>query len=283
MRVAILGCSGRMGRLFTKYFLKRGYQVVGSDKRASKRLPGGFTFTLSNADAVKEAEFVLVAVPLEETVRAADEVVPFMKRGSTLVEITSVKGKIPAQLRRKLEGRRLFLLSIHPLFGPLARVEGSKISVIGGSRGISTARRLFPEARLIPMRGPDHDRMIAFALTLVHTTNFAFLLALAKGIGVKRFERVAPPLGSAQLNLSKAVLSSSPSLFGHIQVDNPFAVEVLSSLIEELEDLRKAIAKNDLAGLERKFSRLASEFKGDELDRALQNVYRGPSLSPVSS
>lgn len=262
-----------MGALFARYFLKRGYEVAGFDKRRPKRLPNGFKFARSNADAVSGAEYVLVAVPTDETVRAVDEVLAFMSQGSTLVEITSVKGGGLDELHKKLSGKKLSLLSLHPLFGPLAQVNGSKICVVGSSSGMQAARELFPDVRLIRMMRADHDKMMAFALSLVHLTNVAFVSAVAGGIGVKRFERIAPPLGSAQLNLGRAVLSSSPSLLGHIQVDNPFVTEMLSSLIGELEELKETIAKKDLMGLERKVSSLASEFSRAELDRAIQRVY----------
>ncbi len=269
-----------MGSLFTRYFLKRGYEVAGFDKRRPRRFSQGFRFARSNADAVREAEFVLVAVPAGETVRAVDEVLPFMKQMSTLVEMTSVKGRIPSELGRKLGEKGLFLLSLHPLFGPLGRVEGSKICVVGSGRDMSVARRLFPKAQLIRMRSTDHDRMMVFALSLVHLTNIAFISTLVKGIGVRRFEGVAPPLGAVQLSVGKAVLSSSPSLFGRIHVGNPFVTEMLSSLIEELEGLKNTIAKNDVVELEKKFSSLAAEFRRTELDAALEKVYAWLYVSP---
>ncbi len=280
MKIAVLGCSGGMGSLFTRYFLNHGCEVAGSDRLRRRGLPAGLRFSESNKDAVRGADFVLVAVPTAEIVRVAAEVLPSMEVGATLVEMASVKGGLPHELRSMLRrGKRCFL-SVHPLFGPLGGVSRGTICVVGTSRDLSVARRLFPDGRLVRIDSSDHDRMMAFALSLVHLTSMAFASVVAKGVGVGRFERFAPPLAATQLNLGKAVLSSSPRLLGHIQSDNPFTVEVLSSMIDELERLKRDVARKDTGRLEQTTSRIAAEFRRAELSAALQKVYAGLGEPP---
>lgn len=250
---------------------------MGFDKKRRKGLPAGIGFAASNTEAVQDAEIVLVAVPIDETVNVVSEVLPFMRQGSTLVEITSVKGNITDRLTKVLARRKVSLLSLHPLFGPLARMTSLNICVVGSRQDVTTARRLFPRARLTHLRATDHDRLMAYALSLVHLSNVGVVSTLAKGIGIEEFRRVAPPLASAQLNVGKAVLSQSPSLLAHIQVDNPFAVEVLSSVIAELENLKKMVTRKDVADLERRFAALAGQFTRAELEEALRSVYPLPS------
>ena len=262
-----------MGSFFVGYFLRRGWKVMGFDTKKANGLPAGVEFAGSNARAVQDADFVLMAVPMAETAKVAREVSSFMKRGSPLVEITSVKGSGLSELRKYLKSEKVPLLSLHPLFGPLAKMKGAKICVIGSQQDLSTARRLFPEARLIRMGAKAHDRLMAYTLSLVHLTNLAIVSTLVKGIGAVRLKRVAPPRGSAQMNLGKAVLSQDKSLIAHIQTDNPFVGEVLSSVIAELESLRKLISGNDAAGFERRFADLAGKFARAELNRALERTY----------
>lgn len=273
MKVAVLGCSGAMGSFFVNYFLKEGYRVVGSDKRRVGGPPAGFKLASSNPDAVLNADIVLVAVPIRETAKVVGEVLPFLKKGSRLIEIASVKGRTPAELKKILAPRKASLLSLHPLFGPSARSKTFKICVIGGKRDVSAARLLFPKARLIPLSVSEHDRLMAYALSLVHLTNLAFISAVAKGVGEEEFERATPPIASVQLNLSRAVLSQNPSLFSQIQVENPFVGDALSSIIAELEDLKRMIDRDDAVGLEKRFVALAKEFERAKLDKALRGVY----------
>lgn len=273
MKVAILGCSGAMGYFFVKYFLEEGYRITGFDKRRVEGPPARFRFANSNSEAVRDADIVLIAVPIRETTKVVREVSPFIKEGSTLIEITSVKGKTIAELRKVLTPKKVSLLSLHPLFGPHAQSKDFKICVIGDKHELSVARRLFPEARLILFSARYHDRLMAYTLSLVHIMNLAFISAVAKRVGVEEFERAAPPTASGQLNLSQAVLSQNPSLFSHIQTNNLFVRGALSSIIAELGGLKRMIDRDDVAGLEKRFVTLAGEFERTKLDKALRNVY----------
>lgn len=262
-----------MGSFFTKYFLEGGHMVAGSDRGRVGGHLGGFKSASSNPEAVRGADVVLVAVPIRETAKVIREVSPFIKEGSTLIEIASVKGRGLAELKKILAARKVALLSLHPLFGPNARSKSLKICVIGNKRDLSATRQLFPEARLIQLSARAHDRLMAYTLSLVHIVNLAFVSVLAKGMGVDEFERTATPTGSGQLNLSQAVLSQNPSLFSYIQVENPFVADVVSLLIAELQGMKKMIGRNDVAGLEKRFTALAGGFERVELDKALRRVY----------
>ncbi len=272
MKIAVLGSSGAMGAYFTTYFLDRGHAVVGSDPRKVKLGPR-FERTRSNKRAVHDADAVLVAVPPRETSRVVREVLPSMKPGSTIIEITSLKSGELSGLRRAVALRRVSLLSIHPLFGPNSRLKRPKICVIGGARELSAARTFFPRALFLPMSGREHDRLMAFTLSLVHLLNLSFISALADGIGISRFEGISTPLGSAQLRLAKAVLSQKPSLFSYIQAENPYVVEMLSSLIGGMKRLMDAAGGGDAAELQRLFLENSRRFRRGDLEEALRQVY----------
>lgn len=274
MKVAVLGCSGKMGSFFVRHFTEAGDSVTGSDRRPPARSRPALRFRRSNSQAVRDADITVVAVPMDETEKVVREVKQSLRKGSVLIEISSVKGKRPSKLKRVLGANGVSLLSIHPLFGPKAGSSRLKICVIGDKRGLATARSLFPEATLIQLSARDHDRLMAYALSLVHLVNLVFVSTLIRGVGASKFGRVAPPTAATQLNLSKAVLSQDPSLITRIQFDNPFVSEVLSSLIEEIQEIGKAIRRGDSARFERKFAALAEEFAKEDLDKSLGSLYR---------
>lgn len=273
MKVAVLGCSGAMGAYFVRRFLADGHEVAGSDIGPGSRPPAGLSFLSTNREAVRDADAVLLAVPIRDTVNVAREVSAYLKEGSIAVEMTTVKANMLGELKRAFARRRVALLSVHPLFGPLSRTPNPKIFVVGTPRDVSIARSLFPWAKLLRLREEEHDRVVAYALSMVHLLNLAFVSTLKKGIGVDEFVRVATPIGSAQLNLAKAVLSQDPSLYSYIQLENPSAVEVVSSMVEELQGLKKVIASKDSQEFEKRFVSLSAEFGRAELASALKRVY----------
>ena len=277
MKVAVIGCSGAMGSYFVRRFIADGHDVTGSDIRRGTRLPAGLSFTSSNPGAVREADVTLFAVPIRDTVEVVREVSPRLKERSIAVEITSVKAKVRSELKLTLGRRAVRLISVHPLFGPLSAARNPKILVIGGAREASIADSLFPWADLIRLGEKEHDRAMAYALSLVHLLNLAFVSALKSGTGVGEFARMATPMGAAQLNIAKAVLSQDPSLYSYIQLENPYVVEAISSAIKELVRLRKIIAGKDAQEFEERFVSLSAEFGRRDLADALEKVYSASS------
>jgi prephenate dehydrogenase len=272
MKVAVLGAAGAMGSFFANYFVKKGHKVTGSDIRRTGS-PARIVLAGSNSDAVRGADVVLLAVPIRMTANVLREVSPHLKRGSTVVEITSVKGKMLAELKRICSLSRVTLLSIHPMFGPQSRSRNLKMCVIGNRRDKTAADHLFPGAKTILLGAEEHDRLMAYTLSLVHMLNLAFASAVADGVGIDKFTEVATPFALTQLNLSKAILSQEPHLFSFIQAENPFVGNVLSSVISQLEVFRGSAEQRDITTFEKQFSALAARFNRADLVAAMRRVY----------
>ncbi len=269
----MLGSSGAMGSYFTTYFLRRGDLVTGSDIVRSKDFSKGFKFAKSNILAVRDAHLVLVAVPIGETARVVREVSRSLVSGCILVEIASVKTGVLPRITKAVARKDVSLLSLHPLFGPRLRFKRMKMCVVGDKNDVRTASKLFPEANLIPLSLLAHDRLMAFALSLVHLMNIAFVSSIEKGVGKRRFEKIAPPTASLQLKIAKAILSQDASLYSSIQIENVFVEQVLSSMIRELGELREMVLRKDRKHFEKRFSELGGAFRKHEKEEALRTIY----------
>jgi prephenate dehydrogenase len=275
LKVAVIGSSGGMGRFFARYFVSRGDDVTGSDPRAAGAPQPGVRSARSNSDAVKGAELVLVATPVDRTVETVDEILPLLSPGACVVEISSVKGKVVGPLKKRLRSRKVRLLSLHPLFGPsLSEQKGMKICVVETDReSLSLARGLFPEAKLIRMKEREHDRMMGLILSLTHILNIAYAGTVSRHLSAEEFRSLETPTSSVQLTLAEGVLSQSPSLYSYIQLENAFSSEFLGALIEELSSLKRLIDAKDRAGFEKRFSEISRAFAGDS-ESAIGSVYQ---------
>jgi len=276
LKVAVIGSSGGMGRFFARYFVSRRDDVTGWDPRAAAGgSQPGLRSAASNGEAVQGAELVLVATPVDRTLETVEEILPQLAPGACVIEISSVKGKVVGPLKRKLQSKGVKLLSLHPLFGPsLSEQKGMKICVIetdGGS--LSLARRLFPEANLIPMDEEEHDRMMGLILSLTHVLNIAYAGTVSRYLSAGEFRRLETPTSSVQLTLAEGVLSQSPSLYSYIQLENGFSSEFLGALIEELSSLKRLIDAKDRDGFEKRFSEISKAFVGDS-ESAIGSVYQ---------
>ncbi len=278
MRVAVLGSSGGMGSLLARYFISKGHSVVGFDpsKRRRRKLPFGLRLERSNQRAAKGTKLVLLAPPIDLTLQVAEEVLPHLSRGATLVEISSVKHGILPKLLQLTRQKGIRLLSVHPLFGPsLRRTAGMKIAVITTERfeSLRLAKRIFPDARLIPIKPQSHDREVALVLSLTHLVGMAYAAVVGKERGVKRFRELASPASLLQLTVAESILAQDPSLCSYMDVENPSSLEFLGAFERELGTLKELLSERDRGAFEEKFKETARLYSRGEAAIASEKVY----------
>jgi len=274
LKVAVLGASGGMGSFFARYFLEKADTVRGSDSRKTRDPParGGERVVSfpTNSDAVRGCDVTIIAVPMDSTLKVAKEIAGELKPGSTVVEISSVKGKTLPALK-KLVGEDVTLLSIHPLFGPaLESTKGMKIAVIAGKRGgadgpeVALTRRLFPEARIIQMSGEEHDRTMAVILSLTHLLNVVYAGTVSQFLTPDEFMRVSTPNSSMQLTLAEAVLAQDARLSYAIQAGNVYTGKVARAASRELKRVLSMIENSDWKAFDEHLSKLSKTYRTDK-------------------
>lgn len=275
MKVAVLGSSGGMGRLFCRYFLSKGREVVGSDPERRVIRDPRFRLADSNVTAVRDADVVLIATPIEKTVETLAEVEKALVPGVCVVEITSVKGRMLEALSKRVDARNARLISLHPLFGPsLGPRSEMKLCVIRTDpRSLARARSLFPDANLITMSAQDHDRSMGIILSLTHLLNIAYAGTVRRFLSPTEFRKLQTPTSAVQLTLAEGVISQSPSLYSHIQLENDYSAVYARALGEELRVLLSLIERKDKTAFEKRFAEISKGFAGDS-KAALDLVYQ---------
>ncbi|HLQ03284.1 MAG TPA: prephenate dehydrogenase/arogenate dehydrogenase family protein, partial [Nitrososphaerales archaeon] len=248
MRVAVLGSSGGMGSLFARYFISKGHNVIGFDPSKRGKPIRGLKLASSDQSAAEGAKLVLLAPPIDQSLRVAEEVLPSLSRGVTLVEISSVKVEILPRLLELTRQKGMRLLSVHPLFGPsLRRTAGMKIAVLTTEKfeSLRLARRIFPDARLIPIEPESHDREVALVLSLTHLVGMAYGAVVGKQEGIRRFKELASPSSLLQLTVAESILAQDPSLCSYMDVKNPSSLEFLEAFEKELGALKEFLTRHD--------------------------------------
>jgi prephenate dehydrogenase len=86
--VAVVGAAGKMGSWFMSYFSHRGLDVSAFDINQKILKPSDRVKIQNNlTDCVKDADFVLVCVPVQKTPQAIKECTKSMKDGAVIGEI----------------------------------------------------------------------------------------------------------------------------------------------------------------------------------------------------
>jgi len=246
-KVAIIGAAGRMGLWFTKYFISNGFQTTVSDleteevKKTAQQT--GALYASDNTTAVYDADYVFLCTPIKTTATLITELLPHMKKGSVLAEITSIKSGIFEALK-KTSDYGIKPLSIHPMFGQSTdSIEGVTIVVVPVNNQCSEeiiAKSLFPGANIRIADLIEHDKIMSINLSLTYFINLALGSTLSTE-DVTKLKSFAGTSFTLQLALLESIVNEDPKLVEVLLFENTLNLEYIEKFIQEINQLRDLV------------------------------------------
>lgn len=264
MKVAVIGGAGRMGRWLVRYFVSQGHGVVVSDVRLDEARAvaeeAGVEVAGSNVEAVKDADLVVVSVPIGATPAVVREIAPHSRKGTVIAEISSLKARA-AEALAELAGLGVRPLSLHPLFGPgVRRLKGMKVAVVpilDSKAETKLAEELFPEAEIVVAAAEEHDRAMALTLSLPYFVNMAFASVIG-GEDLAVLKKLEGTTFKLQLTLAESIMAEDPALHASLQMNNEYVARCLDRFLSQAETIRGCIAEKD----EEKFTAFYDRVRG---------------------
>ncbi|VVB54313.1 Ketol-acid reductoisomerase [uncultured archaeon] len=275
-KVAIIGGYGGMGRLFAQLLKEEGWEVTitGPTKEKGKATAKelGVEYTHDNVKAAKEAEAVIITVPIATTYDGIKEVAPHIKHGGLIMDLTSVKTE-PCRIMDEFAANGVEILGSHPVFGPRVRgFEGQPV-VLTPIRGKKGAHRITTilhkkRARVITTTPDEHDRVMAVVQGLTH---FAYI-SVGKTLcdlqfNVKESREYASPVYDLMLDMIGRIIGQDPHLYAEIQLYNPYTGLVHETFMSAAESLSNGLESRDEDGFVSAMVKAARHF-GD-VDEAM--------------
>jgi prephenate dehydrogenase len=269
MEVLVVG-AGAMGAWFARLFKKWGWGVwlTDVDQRKSRNLAKELGVK-TGEEILPQADLVLVAVPISSTPAVLREICGRMKKGALLMEISSVKEQVVSTML-ELKSNPVELVALHPLFGPGAEsLRGERFAFIpireGKAFGEVRGRLEGEGAVLIKTKAEEHDSAMARTQALTHLLLLCYLRLRERG-------KLQTHLSEAFLELAKAVLSGSPSVYYEIQTHNRFSPKIREEFLQTWQSLEELIRKDNKKEFEKIFKKLKEEF-GEEVEIAYRRLY----------
>ncbi len=220
-KIAIIGAEGRMGKWFSKYFLEKGFEIIGYDSE-KQILNKSITKAQSLVGAILSADYVILCIPVKRTPETIRLIAKEMKRESYLIDISSLKLKTAAALSKMPD--KVNPICIHPMFGPgTKKLKGQNIISIpirDAKKELAVAKSLFSEANFVQIDAAEHDKKIAIVLGMTHLVNLALANILAKEENFGLVEKMAGTTFKAQKLLTAGIMTESPELIETI-ISNP--------------------------------------------------------------
>ena len=245
-KVAVIGAAGRMGRWFTYYFARsNNVRVSVYDKkrlafRNLKRVDRSETIRA----CVKEADLVIVCVPIDTSVSVVQECFTYMKEGATLSEISSIKKQIFNVLRAARKD--ITCLCIHPMFGPATKrsriIKNLLIPVKNRTKELALLKSIFPRSEIEVIRYPDlHDEYMAVVIGLTYFVNLVLGSMLSK-LDLRTLKKVAGTSFGMQVMITESILNDSSELMLSLLRENSFNQKYITNFLAEAEKLQNLVA-----------------------------------------
>jgi 4-amino-4-deoxyprephenate dehydrogenase len=260
-RAVVVGGRGAVGSMLTTLLRDNDVPTTIVDTGAGGPDTVAGDITAPNAEvaeAVGDADLVVLAVAEPVALRALDTLHAIMRRGAVLVDTLSVKSRFLTRLATfPLEVEHV---GLNPMFAPDLGLAGRPVAAVVTRDGPGTAALLDLLARgggqVVRCTGDEHDRTTAATQALTHATVLSFGFALARmGALAEGLVAAAPPPHVVLLSLLARITSNSPDAYLDIQEANPHAVRAREALVEGLRVLATAI-ENGAAGMAAAFDDL---------------------------
>ena len=201
---------------------------------------------------LKEADTVIVSVPVSKTAGVIRHALKHMMRGARIIEIASLKTVIHPEMVKAAEDG-FESLSIHPMFGPSVRDLREKVvavvPVIDAAQETAWAADLFPSASFVEVGPEKHDRLMVHVLSLPYLMNLA-LGATMGDTDLDLLKRLSGTSFALQYTLIQSVAGETTSLVHALLSENVFLEETAEALISNMRELMGARGvKNDFKAL----------------------------------
>jgi len=195
----------------------------------------------------------LLSVPMQEVENALNDFLPYISKGSLVVDNSSVKSETLKILLEKVPVD-VELASIHTMFGPSEEsLKGKNVIFTETGRAGKLAHeleRVFYKygAIITHVSVEEHDKRVAYTQAIVHFISLGFGSFLnseqVQLDVIKPF--LTPNTERLLLNMNRA-LSQSRELSQGILVDNTFSKSLREVFLKSLAETNAAIDSEELA------------------------------------
>ena len=202
MNVGLIG-FGRFGKLLFQY-LKKDFNIIVYDKNKLEKL-----------SSLESCKIIILAVPISKIEDCLQEISPYVKTGSIVIDVCSVK-EAPLKLMNKYLPKGIQTLGTHPMFGPDSAKEtlsGAKVVLCKGSispENFKVVKNYLDNLGLqvVETSAKDHDEQISRSLLLTHLIGRTLINFGAKELeidteGYKRLLTVLEHVGNDSIELFK--------------------------------------------------------------------------------
>ena len=243
MKTAIIG-AGKMGRWFTKFFLEEGDSVILSSRSKEKllKIRDEFGVEISdNVNAVKNADRVLICVPIENFEAVVKEIHSHVRPDQVVMDICSIKEN-PVKIMHEYIKTGV-TLGAHPVFGPgVKSIENQNFvltPINDKEKRFATEFKSWLEkkrANVFIMSPRKHDELMSVVLGFPHFLGLVVCDTLLNYPNFVETKKVAGASYKVLLTLAEAVASEETEFYRSLQMNLPEIEKIEGLFLKKSEE-----------------------------------------------
>jgi len=264
-KTIIIGGTGGMGRLIAQTFKDElDIYISSRDTNKAKKVANELNVNYCSEKDYYDADIILISVPMDKTLENCIKVIPLMKDGALLMEISSVKTGIVDQLKIP---DNIEYISVHPLFGPMGSFLDQNVVLIP----VKTKKWLNIIKKLLEKKGSqvsivsykEHDKIMGNVQVIHHFSYLCLGVYLSENFVPKEFftrsyKKTVDSFKNYEQNLKIMI---------EIQKLNPYSRMVrkkFAELVNELAELPEELfEKKIIESLSKLYAHYTNEYLPD--------------------
>ena len=253
MNVGIIGGTDGLGKTLVYYFRDEfEVYITGTDHKKGRDVAHelGINYIESNAGLANISDILVISVPIQFTSGVIEEVAPFMKSGSLMVDVTSVKEE-PLKTMQESLPESVEYIPTHPVFGPRTTRLDNQVIVLTADKKGEWYDKVYDylaskNMRIIETTAEKHDFMMSIVQVLTHFSFISAASAIEKlSVDISETEDYESPIYNLMIDLIARIVSQNPYLTYNIQSRNNFGPKVRNALADSVIELRDVINSGD--------------------------------------
>jgi len=313
--ITIVGAAGKMGKWFFDYFIniKKGYYNLENSRniiidkillydikdinyisiQQNLNKEEAVIVSTNISESIKMSDIIIFCTPLEEIINLINFNFNSFKRGSIIVDISSIKSAVYEILSSISSKKDITTLCIHPMFGPGASISSvtNKIIFIPVNKNKreteeNLLNNIFPIFEIIKIEEPyKHDLSISVIISMIYFINVVFSKFLIELSNAKEFQfedniinffkKVSGSSFKLQSLLSESILTDDLSLFNTLFIDNSTSFQIFQKYNHIFNQLLDIVGKKDKDFLKDFIQTTKNNIKKDtDIDNSYEMLYK---------
>ena len=254
MKIGIIGGTRGLGRTIAWYLKDFDFDVTvtGRDTIVGKQVSEeiGVKYSNDNKKIVQNSDIIIISVPISSTESVIEELAPFMKDGSLMLDVTSVK-EGPSNKMKECLSEGVEYIPTHPVFGPrTTSLKGQIIVLTPIEKG-----KWYPKVykfledkgmRIVETTAAHHDEMMGIVQVLTHFSYISTASAIEKlKVDIKDTENYESPIYNLMIDTIARIVSQNPYLTYSIQHENKQGEKIRQALFDSISELKDTLTNED--------------------------------------